>query len=499
MGSRCMPPDRHNDVRDGARMIAKTRRVIGCAVAIALASAVHVAAQPDDQTVFYQQDGLTLQWHVQAGLYLAFENDVFWDLAATTAPGTNFDADKRWQETYIKPGLSFQLALDDDATVFGKISAVASYTFGTDPFDEGDNGAVTLEEAYLGVRGVLDGDFGYEFSLGARELKLGTGMLIANGATSGFERGTLKFGPRKAWERSLIGRLTGQGAALTAFYLDPNELSSTDGENELIGVDLRYDATAGGFIGGTFVHALNSQTPYPQAALGGFGTPVITTGARDGTNTLGGYARTGRFGGVLQNLTLTADVAYQWNDRIDLRAWAGRVQAIYAFPDLPFTPTLTVGYQTFSGDDPRTTALERFDPLYFEGSPTAWATGTKSASTLINSNVNALVAAIQLKPSAQDTLTFRYAHIRANELRSPVQFGQATRLDITGPTSNVVSGVTDAHLADDFFIEYNRIITRNIFFTAGLAISLPGQGIKDVSGGSAPNWPGGFMNIVVNF
>ena len=159
-------------------------------------------------------------------------------------------------------------------------------------------------------------------------------------------------------------------------------------------------------------------------------------------------------------------------------------------------PTLTLGYQSFSGDDPGTTGLERFDPLYCQGSPSAWATGSKSASTFINSNVNALTLALRVQPTPRDTITLRYAHIRANELNSPIQFGQATRVDING---NVVSGVTDAHLADDLFLEYSRIINRNTFLTAGVSVSVPGTGIDNVVGGSAPIWTGGFINVVFNF
>src|SRR5690606_19325132 len=97
----------------------------------------------------------------------------------------------------------------------------------------------------------------------------------------------------------------------------------------------------------------------------------------------------------------------------------------------------------------------------------AWATGSKSASTFINSNVNALTVALQAKPSQQDTITLRYAHIRANALNSPVQFGQATRVDASG---NLVTGVTNAHLADDVFLEWSRIVNRNAFLTAGVSV-----------------------------
>lgn len=455
-----------------------------------------VAAQDTDQTLLHEADGLTLRWHLQAGLNAVTESNLFWDLAATTAPGSGFDPDTYWLEGYIKPGISFEYQLDAGAVLYGKLSAVSSYTWGTDAFDTGDNGETTLEEAYLALRGDLNSGLSYDLSFGARELLLGTGMLIASGGSSGFERGAMKFGPRSAWERAAIGRLSYGNVTGTAFYVDPNELESSDGSNELAGVDLRRDDPAGGYLGATFVDVLNSDSPYPQAAPGGVGPPTVTPGAREDTQTLSIYAKTNPFAGALEAWTFTGDYAYQRNDRIDMEAWAGRVTAGYSFANLPWTPNLTLGYQTFSGDDPDTTTLERFDPLYYKGSPTAWATGSKSASTFINSNVNALSLALSMQPTQRDTITVRYAHIRANELNSPVQFGQAARVDVDG---NVVAGVTDAHLSDDVFIEYNRIINRNTFLSAGVALSYPGAGIDDAIGRKADPWTGGYLNVVVNF
>ena len=455
-----------------------------------------VVAEGDDPMLMHDDGRLTIRGHLQFGLNAVAEDNLYWDLAATTAPASGFDPDTRWLEAYIKPGVSFEYRLDTGSVFYGKFSAVSSYTLGTDAFDTGDTGATTLEEGYLAVRGNLGSALTYDLSLGPRELTLGTGMLIANGATSGFERGALKFGPRKAWERAAIGRLSSGNTTGTLFFLDPNELPSTDGSNELAGFDLRYDDPRGGYLGLTYVDVLSSNSSYPQAALGGVGAPSVTQGAREGTQTLGVYAKTNPFAGDWSNWSFTGEYAYQWNDRIDLAAWAGRVTAGYTFADLPWSPSLTLGYQTFSGDDPNTTGLERFDPLYYQGSPSAWATGSKSASTFINSNVNALTLALRIQPSPKNTWTLRYAHIRANELNSPVQFGQATRIDLNG---NVISGVTDSHLADDFFLEYSRIVNRNTFVTAGLSVSFPGTGIDNVIGEDADPWTGGFVNVVFNF
>jgi hypothetical protein len=107
----------------------------------------------------------------------------------------------------------------------------------------------------------------------------------------------------------------------------------------------------------TYVNVLNSTSAYPQAAPGGVGAPTVIPGARNGTETVSFYGRTNPFEGPLENFFFTGDLAFQWNDSVDLDAWAGRVQAGYTFADAPWTPVLTYSYQTFSGDDPNTTGL----------------------------------------------------------------------------------------------------------------------------------------------
>ncbi|MEB3211460.1 MAG: alginate export family protein [Leptolyngbyaceae bacterium] len=452
-----------------------------------------------DPMVLFDANGWTIRSHLQFGVNAVSESNLFWNLADTFAPDAGFDSDQNWLEFYIKPGISFTGILENEAIAYGMISAVASGTLGTDAYDTGDTGRVTLEEGYVGLRSTYSTGPNFDFSVGPRQLRLGTGMLIANGASNGFERGALKFGPRKAWELAAIGRLFQGDWAGTFFYLDPNELPSNNSETSLAGVDFRYDRPNGNYVGLTYANVLESNAAYPQAAFGGNGPPTITLGAREGLNALNFYGRVNPFQGSLEPLFFATDAAYEWNSRIDQQAWAGRVQLGYTFHQLPWTPTLTYSYQTFSGDDPSTSELERFDPLYYEGSPSSWATGSKSSMVFINSNVQAHQVALRLSPSQTDTITLRYAHIRANELRSPVQFGQATRFDFSNGFSSVISGVTDPHLSDDFFLEYNRVLNRNIFLTTGVSVSIPGEGINAVLDTDAPYWYGGFVNMVFNF
>lgn len=144
----------------------------------------------------YDAGGTTVRGHLQFGLNAVSERNLFWNFSNTVAPGSGYDPDADWLEVYLKAGLSFETALDGGSAVYGKATFVSSYTWGIDAYDFGDTGRTTLEEAYGGFRTTTPGGLSFDMSIGPRELKLGSGMLIANGGSSGFERGALKFGPR---------------------------------------------------------------------------------------------------------------------------------------------------------------------------------------------------------------------------------------------------------------------------------------------------------------
>lgn len=453
----------------------------------------------DDPMVLYDAEGLKIRAHLQAGLNGVAEKNLFWNFADNFAPSLDYNPRKQWLEGYVKPGISFNSQLNDGINLYGKGSVVLSGTLGTDAFNVGDTGRLTVEEAYIGFLNKNSSGAAFDLSVGAREFKAGTGMLIANGGTSGFERGALKFGPRKAWKSSAIAQFSYDELQATAFYLQPNELPDSSSNTQLVGADLRYQLPAESFAGVTFGHVLESNSPYVQAAPDGHGAPEIIADGRKGLNVVNVYAIGTPFPDVWENFIAGTEFAYEWNDRIDLSAWAGRVYIGYNFIDLPWQPSLAIAYQSFSGDDPSTARLERFDPLFYEGNPSAWSTGTKSSMVFINSNVSAYQASLRVKPTERDAVSLRYAHIRANELRSPIQFGQGTRVETSGDEPDITAGVTSHHLSDDIYLEYNRILNAHTYLTIGFSVSFPGSGIESAYHGKAPTWTGGFANVVVNF
>ncbi|MFK0299640.1 alginate export family protein [Brevundimonas sp. NPDC090276] len=480
-------------IRSGFPVLAASLTLVASPALAAQESGQDSAS--DDRMVLYDKDGTTLRAHLQAGGNLVAEHNLFWRFAETVAGVTDFDPNAEWFEAYVKPGLTFERRMSERATFYGGLSAVGSMTIGTDAFDAGDTGRVTLEEGYLGWRYKAD-ESTFDLSVGPRVFKAGTGMLIEAGGSSGFSRGALKLGPRKAWSFAGLGSITHGKFKGTAFYLDPNESPDNDSHNRLAGVDFRYDSNPNALIGVTAGKVIESESPYPKAPPNGIGVPSIIPGARDGLQFMNIYTRAPIAG--LPNAFMAADLAFERNDRIDMRAWAGRAQVGYTLAEHRWKPTFTLGYQTFSGDDPNTDRLERFDPLYYEGNPSAWSTGTKSSMVFINSNVNSWQVAVSVAPTQQDTFTARLHRIEADQLRSPIQFGQATRVTVQNGINSPITGVTRHHLSDDLYVEYFRAISANLYLTTGFSVSVPGAGIKSIVD-DAPVWAGAYVNLIANY
>ena len=68
------------------------------ALLIVCLAAAPAQAQDRDPMLFYDSNGLTVRGHFQSGLNAVSEQNLFWDLASTTAQGSGFDPDTNWLE-----------------------------------------------------------------------------------------------------------------------------------------------------------------------------------------------------------------------------------------------------------------------------------------------------------------------------------------------------------------------------------------------------------------
>ena len=434
---------------------------------------------------------------IEVGVQIAGENNLFWKLSNTPVRDPGFDFKPYWYEFYAKPALGFKRNLGDGRQLYARVSAVGSATVRHDPFGAGDTGRISIEEFVAGIRMPLGGAGTLlDLSAGAQNFTLGTGMLIANGGSNGFDRGALKLGPRKAFQNSVVAKVSHAAFSAQAFYLDPNENPDNDSGTRLVGVDASYAPADDRKAGLAYGKVPRSRAAYPQAAPGGIGAPLAVADGRKDLQFVYGYARFPLLPTVLPKGWFGVDAARQWNTREPMRAWGWRTEGGFSLPDVAWTPKFTLGYQSFSGDDPRTSRNERFDPLFFEGTPGAWASGSKATWVFVNANVNALQATIELHPTPKDTVIAYLAQVRANQMGSPLQFGQATRLDVPGDAPVVIAGVLRPMLANDVFLKYVRVVNPNTYLTLGVSASFAQSGVNQLVKGQARTWTGWLANVV---
>jgi hypothetical protein len=437
---------------------------------------------------------------IEAGMQVVGQKSAYWNLSQTYPGATPFNPDLSWGEGYVKPSISGDYAFGDAVRAYGELSLVGSGTAGIDVFASGNTGRVLPETAFGGIRvGRPGGTVSVDLSGGRQPYAIGTGMVIQAGASNGFERGALIFSPRTAWASTAIGRISAGPATLEGFYLAPDDLASNPTHTRIAGANLKLDLGAGQMAGVAYARVLASDVPSVQAGAGPLSPPLIVPQGRQGLEVVNAYARWNPLARWTSGFWVAGELALERNDDIDLRAWGGRAEIGQTFTDLPWQPTLSYAFSTFSGDNPATARNERFDPLYFDGAPGAWASGGNASLVLINSNVNLHRISLVLNPTKQDIVSLRYWRASANQLASPLQFGQATRFVPEGDSPGLISGVTTAHLSDGVLAEYTRVVNPHAFVTLGAAASRPGAGIRELQAGAGPLWLGGFANVVVRY
>jgi hypothetical protein len=417
----------------------------------------------------------------------------WWNLSDTFSPSSQYKPDRAWGELWIRPGINAEINLNNEAHLYSGLSYVGSGNVGKDVFEQGNRGIYGIEDGYLGLRfGDREQTSQWDVSYGRQQYKIGSGMLISVGAYNGFERGATTSFARRAWEEAGLVKWNKGPLSIDGFYLNPNELRSSDTQTRLAGAKTEVTLNESQTVGLAYMNVFESTLPYIAAPV-----QLIPNG-REGLNTIHSYTRWNPFTELVPGFFFAGDYAYQWNNKIDMSSNAYSGEIGNQFQSLPFSPKVSYTFRSFQGDDPATVRFEKFDPLFYEGSPVLWATGSNGSFTFVNSNVQSHKFFFNLSVSQRDTLSFHYWHIRADQKESPIQFGQAGRLEVVGGEPQLVSGVANSHLSDDFYIENFRILSPNMYLTTGFAVSVPGVGLRQLI--NDPNtWYGGLVSFAFQY
>ena len=456
-----------------------------------IAALIHGAAA---QTAAPEGDAPAVTFGIDVAAQGAVERNAFWGLAQTFAPAAGYRDSIAWVEGYAKPYLSARRDLGGSTTLYGGASLIATGTWREDVFQQGDTGRLLVEDAYLGLRGVFGDGWTYDLSAGAQRYELGRGLLLAVGAGNGFERGAAAMAPRRAWQMTGVARVAANGWTAEGFYLDPNELASGDTGTRLVGGRVEWSPGKSAALGLAYFEVLSSAAPYPKAPV-----EIIDSG-RDGLKTTEVYWRYEPDAGALAGLSFSGEAAWQSNGAIGMTGRGIGAEIAYRFAQTPFTPRLSYSPRYFSGDDPRTPdRLERFDPLFYDGGPAVWSSGGNGSFAFYNSNLVVQRLRLDLVLSPRDFVNLNYWYVRAAQVDSPVQYGQAGRVLVTDSGTLLVSGFPKAPLSQEVYIEHTRALSANAFLTWGLAGAFPQDGVKAVVTTGAKDWWGALVNFSLRY
>ncbi|MGB7757090.1 MAG: alginate export family protein [Salinisphaera sp.] len=259
-----------------------------------------------------------------------------------------------WSLSAAIVGLSGKLPVAGGSTVYGMLSGLGTVVNGDGDaagFADGGDSSATLNQAYVGWRsGTLFGvDDAIDLSVGKQGLTLGSGWLIDGGA--------LVVGTGHTFDETAIARFRlGPDFTLKTFYLGSDK--AVAGKTHLAGADLAYSDGSGDALGATYLRVTNVDSTVFRglwAARAGLNTFSIRGQSRLGlANTLFSFEAT------LQRGCPTIRGRAR-----RVKAWAWYAQAAYRFNHWPWTPKLTYRFSSFSGDNPDTRTLERYDPLFY--------------------------------------------------------------------------------------------------------------------------------------
>ena len=348
---------------------------------VSTATAVAALSTPALAFNVYEHDGTEVNVDIEAVLGVFYSEESY-GLGAKTAAG-----DSKWQEGYVKYGLSGNQAMGSDSGLYGAISLVTSGTWGDGDaggFTSGSERETDLEDAYVGWRsgGLIPalGEDGLDISFGRQPFTIGDGFLINDDALNfgdalngpGFDidrGGAYWLAARKAFDQTAIARLGGSdGWRADLFWLSSDNRAQA--EMELAGINTEYVGQTG-TVGLLYMEGLEVDDTFANA---------LGLGSRDGQQTVS--LRYQGSAGV-ENLFLSAEVVEQKAGKgADTDAHAWYAEAGWTFSDTPWSPSINYRFSSFDqGYDPLFFGFNRGYGTWFQGEVAANYAGPFNSST----------------------------------------------------------------------------------------------------------------------
>lgn len=373
-----------------------------------------------------------------------------------------------WGEFSLETGLAGITQVGNDPFyLYGAATYTISTTVQPDIFRDDTRFSDGVEQAYAGLLYAERGKpYAFSLSGGRQKFQLNQGFLFSqfSGSANALERAGSYLNPRTAYRTTVLADLRAGEFRWRGFFLQPDELAIADSKTQYLGTSFIYNNNRSLDASISYITVPQSERVYVL--------PGGQTETREGLQVINPHIRFPSLLGV-DGLWAEAEYAYQFNNRFNMSANGGYIWLGYTAKKITWRPSISYRFAGFSGDNPNTSAYERFDPLQ-AGGLTDWLQGLSLGKVFNNSNNFTHRVSLEVQPSESFALSLTYFYRYANQLNNlggsrPLQVLKFRDLG------------HEAQLLARYFVSQN-------FLLQGLtSISFPGAAIRQaVSGSSAP-------------
>lgn len=389
-------------------------------------------------------------------------------LVPKPALGAQTGSSTAWTENYVEFGIGGSTQLGDSPYyIYGAASAVGVMAAGQDIFWNATRWQDNIEKLYAGLLWAGPQGGTANISVGRQNFSLNDGFLISQFGSqyNAGPRPGVYLAPRTTQDFSVLAQGQWSGWTLKSFYLDPNEYEPIETKTKVLGANLRYNATVSTYADASVIAVPSSDSVYRD--------PSGNTLSRAGLVTYAGHVRWAD-PAVAAGVWLESEVAYQNNINFPMSAWAGYGTIGYLASKVPWSPSLSYRYSSFSGDNPNTQTFERFDPL-FSGGLAEWLQGISFGKVLSQTNRTTHRVRFNVSPADELNLTIDYYSNWANQLNN-----------MGG--NPALSQLTSKNLGQELQLVARWAINKHFYLMGIASYAMPGPAIQDATNNMAKPW-----------
>lgn len=372
-----------------------------------------------------------------------------------------------WGEYSLEAGLAGITRIGEAPFyLYGAATYMISSTIQPDIFREDDRFDGAIEQLYAGfLIAERDNPIAFNFSVGRQRFQLNQGFLFSqfSGAVNAQNRGASYLNPRVAYDMTVLADARIGDFRLQGFFLEPN-LLSVQPRTQYLGANLSYsNRNLEASI--AYITIPDSEAVYLL--------PGGQTEPREGLQVINPRIRFTNLFGV-DGLWAESEYAYEFSDRFNMSAHGAYIWVGYTANDVPWQPSFSYRFSGFSGDDPNTSAYERFDPLQ-AGGLSDWLQGLTLGKVFNNSNNFSHRVSVSVQPNELLSLSlvyyYRYADQRNNLGGSPA-----------------LQNLRSRDIGHELQLLTRYSLSQNLLLQFLSSIAFPGTAIQRAVSGEANPW-----------